>query len=83
MNAASTSIHCKPYAHPISFLRFPRTDADPAALANYVIAILERDQPLEELRESCMEKVEEFLGKGAAHALTVFVCLFVCLFGCW
>ncbi len=38
-------------------------DADPPALANYIIALLERDQPFDELRASCMEKLEEFLDK--------------------
>jgi hypothetical protein len=39
-------------------------DADPSALANYIIALLERDQPFDELKTSCMEKLEEFLDKG-------------------
>ena len=40
-----------------------RCDADPTALANYIIALLERDQPWEELHASCLEKLEEFLDK--------------------
>merc|ERR1711957_994247 len=37
--------------------------ADPSALANYIIALLERDQPAEESKQSCLEKLEEFLDK--------------------
>lgn len=36
-------------------------DADATALANYIIALLERDQTPEELKPSCVEKLEEFL----------------------
>jgi hypothetical protein len=39
-----------------------RCDADPTSLSNYIIAVLERDMPLEQLRESCIDKLEEFLG---------------------
>jgi len=36
-------------------------DSDVPALANYIIVILEHDKPIEELRDSCIEKLDEFL----------------------
>jgi len=40
-------------------------DANPSPLSDYIIALLERDQPQDELKQSCIEKLEEFLKKGS------------------
>lgn len=46
-------------------------DADPAALAKYVVALVRKDKPLGELEEICIDQLEVFLGGGR------FVCEFV------
>ena len=38
-----------------------RCDADPAALSKYVIALLKKDKPLDELRSSMEQQMEVFL----------------------
>ncbi|XP_028406262.1 RNA-binding protein 26-like [Dendronephthya gigantea] len=37
-------------------------DADPAALAKYVVALVRKDKPLGELEEICIDQLEVFLG---------------------
>lgn len=44
-----------------------RCDADPDALSSYILALLQRDQPMEALRDSCLSELEEFLGHETSH----------------
>lgn len=39
-------------------------DADPAALAKYVVALLRKEKPKSALRELCVDQLEVFLAKG-------------------
>ena len=39
----------------------PLCDADPAALAKYVLALIKKDKPEEELRESMVQQMDVFL----------------------
>lgn len=39
-------------------------DADPAALAKYIVALLRKDKPRSSLRELCIDQLEVFLAKG-------------------
>ena len=39
-------------------------DADPAALAKYVVALVKKDKPVEELKEICIDQLEVFLSDG-------------------
>ncbi len=39
-------------------------DADPAALAKYVMALMKKDKSEAELREFCVEQLDVFLQKG-------------------
>ena len=39
-------------------------DADPAALAKYVVALLRKDKPKSALKELCIDQLEVFLSKG-------------------
>lgn len=39
-------------------------DADPAALAKYVVALLRKDKPKSALKELCVDQLEVFLSKG-------------------
>ena len=41
-----------------------RCDADPAALAKYVVALLRKDKPKSALKELCIDQLEVFLAKG-------------------
>ena len=43
-----------------------RCDADPAALAKYVVALLRKDKPKSALKELCIDQLEVFLAKGTA-----------------
>ncbi len=42
----------------------PRCDADPAALAKYVVALLRKEKPKPILKELCVDQLEVFLAKG-------------------
>ncbi|KAL7844700.1 hypothetical protein SRHO_G00232390 [Serrasalmus rhombeus] len=54
----------------------PICDADPSALANYVVALVKKDKPEKELRALCADQLDVFLQKET----TVFVDkLFECL----
>lgn len=44
-----------------SFLIIFRCDAEPAALAKYVLALLRKDKPESELMEFCIEQLDVFL----------------------
>ena len=50
-----------PRAHCLFF----STDAEPEALADYVIALLKHDKPVAELKRSCLGELEDFLEGGA------------------
>jgi len=39
-------------------------DADPAALARYVMALLKKDKTEQELKQNCIDQLEVFLQKG-------------------
>ena len=39
-------------------------DADPAALAKYVVALVKKDKPVEELKDICVDQLEVFLSSG-------------------
>jgi RNA-binding protein 26 len=41
-----------------------RTEADPALLANYVLALLKNNKPKKELQKLCVDKLYDFLGDG-------------------
>lgn len=45
-------------------LFFIRCDADPAALAKYVYALVKKDKTLEELRVGMVEQLDVFLQQG-------------------
>lgn len=38
-----------------------RCDADPAALAKYVVALVKKDKPIAELKDVCVDQLEVFL----------------------
>eukprot|EP00794_Sanderia_malayensis_P007433 gene7433-8255_t len=40
----------------------PICDADPSALAKYVVALLKKEKPLKELQDVCMDQLDVFLG---------------------
>lgn len=42
----------------------PRCDADPSALANYVVALVKKDKPEKELKAFCADQLDVFLQKG-------------------
>jgi RNA-binding protein 26 len=50
-----------------------RCDADPAALAKYVFALVKKDKPVTELRSSMVEQLDVFLQSG----MFIFVCLHI------
>lgn len=39
-------------------------DADPAALAKYVVALVKKDKPMQELKDICIDQLEVFLSDG-------------------
>lgn len=41
-----------------------RCDADPSALANYVVALVKKDKSEKELRALCADQLDVFLQKG-------------------
>ena len=45
-------------------LEFFSCDADPAALAKYVVALVKKDKPVEELKDICVDQLEVFLSSG-------------------
>lgn len=40
----------------------PLSEADPALVANYIVALLKNNKPQEELQKICIEQLHEFLG---------------------
>lgn len=43
-------------------------DADPAALAKYVVALVKKDKPMQELKDICIDQLEVFLSDGKNDA---------------
>ena len=41
-----------------------RCEADPIALSKYVLALVEKDREVAELRKLCADQLEVFLGQG-------------------
>jgi hypothetical protein len=59
------SSHCKfIYDHFRLFSSLFRCDAEPIALARYVLALVVKDKPLDKLRENCIDRLEVFLDRG-------------------
>lgn len=48
----------------------PLTEADPALLANYVLALLKNNKPKKELQKLCVDKLYDFLGDGTKSFVT-------------
>ncbi|KAK2552578.1 RNA-binding protein 26 [Acropora cervicornis] len=46
-------------------------DADPAALAKYVVALVKKDKPMEELKDICVDQLEVFLSDETANFVNV------------
>jgi hypothetical protein len=46
-----------------SYPSFDRCDAEPIALARYVLALVAKDKPLDKLRENCIDRLEVFLDR--------------------
>lgn len=76
---SSTAQHLKPWLvrtlgpmYVLSLLHVhhsqsPRCDAEPAALAEYVLALLKHNLPEPEMRKELAAQLEEFLEKGVCH----------------
>lgn len=52
------------FLYTIILFFFIRCDADPAALAKYVYALVKKDKTLEELRVGMVEQLDVFLQQG-------------------
>ena len=64
--------------YPISFCR---CDADPVALAKYVVALLRKEKPKSALKDLCIDQLEVFLSKGVvscSHLLITQTCFLGC-----
>lgn len=48
----------------INYPLFCRCDADPSALANYVVALVKKDKPEKELKALCADQLDVFLQQG-------------------
>lgn len=46
-------------------------DADPAALAKYVVALVKKDKPMDELKDICIDQLEVFLSDETASFVNV------------
>ena len=46
------------------YVHYFSCDADPAALAKYVMALVKKDKSLEELKALCEDQLEVFLAEG-------------------
>ena len=49
-----------------------RCEADPAALANYVVALVKKDKPEKDLKALCADQLDVFLQKGRKTFLWKF-----------
>lgn len=54
------------FAEPHYFIWSVRCDADPSALADYILALLKHNGPEPELRKELSSQLDEFLEKGAS-----------------
>lgn len=54
-------------------LSLNRCDADPSALANYVVALVKKDKPEKELKAFCADQLDVFLQKGTVLSTTLSV----------
>ena len=50
-------------------LSLNRCDADPSALANYVVALVKKDKPEKELKAFCADQLDVFLQKGTVLSI--------------
>jgi hypothetical protein len=57
-----------------------RCDADPAALAKYVFALVKKDKPVAELRTSMVEQLDVFLQSGIFGFLCIFITILSIVF---
>ena len=57
----------------ICTLLFFRCDADPSALAKYVVALIKKEKPLNELRDVCVDQLDVFLADGKMYTKIRFV----------
>lgn len=46
-----------------------RCDADPVALAKYVVALLRKEKPKSALKDLCIDQLEVFLSKGVVQCV--------------
>lgn len=44
-----------------------RCEADPSALANYVVALVKKDKPEKDLKALCADQLDVFLQKGGVN----------------
>lgn len=49
------------------FLLLPSCDADPSALAKYVVALVKKDKSEKELKALCIDQLDVFLQKGTRY----------------
>jgi hypothetical protein len=59
---------------------FTRCDAEPDALARYVLALVAKEKPLDKLRENCVDRLEVFLDRGmkrSSPAFVIYVLVFI------
>lgn len=55
------------HTHPhLNHLVLRSCDADPSALANYVVALVKKDKPEKELKALCADQLDVFLQQGKA-----------------
>ena len=47
-----------------AFMIIRRCEADPSALANYVVALVKKDKPEKDLKALCADQLDVFLQKG-------------------
>ena len=50
-----------------NLILFTSCDADPAALAKYVIALAKKDKPEADLKALCEDQLDVFLGEGIVY----------------
>lgn len=56
----------------IIFVCASRCDADPSALAKYVVALVKKDKSEKELKALCIDQLDVFLQKGKHELHLVF-----------
>lgn len=54
-----------------SDLSICRCDADPSALAKYVLALVKKDKSEKELKALCVDQLDVFLQKGMGFVITI------------